>query len=112
MRVISMLGLPVRSETGDGASGLHYRGPIDAETLRLNHVEIDPGGMSRAHHHAWEQINYVLSGSGVLVCGAEETAVSAGDAVLVDRDERHLFRNDGDTPLVLLGVLGPESVGQ
>jgi len=110
MKIISLEDLPGRLESGDGAAGLHYRGPIDGQSLRVNHVEIEPGGVSRAHEHPWEQVNYIVAGRGLLVCEGSEREVSSGDLVLIGREESHRFQNNGDSSLVLVGVLGPESL--
>ncbi len=110
MRIIHTEDLPPRPEDMDGARGLHYRGPIDTSSFRINHVEIEPGGISRSHEHRWEQVNFVLEGSGYLCAGGQEARVTRGDLVVVDSDEPHQFRNDGEVGLVLLGILGPESM--
>ena len=110
MKVVSLKELPVRMESGDGAAGLHYRGPVDGQSLRVNYVEIEPGGVSRAHEHPWEQANYVVAGRGLLVCEEGEREVSPGDLVLIGGGEPHLFRNSGDSTLVLVGILGSESL--
>lgn len=110
MKILRLSDLSPRSVTGDGAKGLHYRGPVDGESLRVNHVEIEPGGVSRQHGHEWEQVNYVLAGSGTLVCEGETRAIEMGDLILISKESEHLYRNDGKETLVLLGVLGPESL--
>ncbi|MFP4200404.1 MAG: cupin domain-containing protein [Clostridia bacterium] len=110
MRILRPSELPSRSVTGDGARGLHYRGPVDGDSLRINHVEIDPGGISRQHGHEWEQANYVLAGSGTLFCDGETRTIEKGDLVMIPGGRQHLYRNDGQQTLVLLGVLGPESL--
>lgn len=110
MKVVSLKDLPVRTESGGGAVGLNYRGPLDGQSLRINYVEIEPGGVSRTHEHPWEQVNYIVAGRGLLVCGECERELSPGDLVLIGRDELHTFRNSGDSMLVIVGILGSESL--
>jgi mannose-6-phosphate isomerase-like protein (cupin superfamily) len=95
------LGLPGRAalEIVSGAVG------AQAVTLRL--VEIAPpksaDASRRPHvHHGFEECIYVMSGQGTTVCDSGEYPLAAGDTVLMPADERHVTRNTGTSPLVLL----------
>ena len=51
-------------------------------------------GMSTPYHtHDWEHEVLVLSGQGLAVDQHGETAVTAGDAILVVPNEQHCFKN-------------------
>jgi mannose-6-phosphate isomerase-like protein (cupin superfamily) len=96
-----LLGLPGRKAqeivSGErGAQGM---------TLRL--VEIpapQPGDALRpAHHHSdFEECIYTLSGQGTTFADSGEFHMRPGDTLLMPAGEKHVTRNTGSEPLVLL----------
>lgn len=58
------------------------------------------------HAHV-EQILYFQSGSGKAVLDGKETAIGAGDVVIVSPGTRHNFINSGSEPLVVATVYVP-----
>ena len=95
------LGLPGRMAlemvSGEIGSKLTFRiveipVPAPVEVLRGPHL-----------HHGYEECIYVLQGTGLtLYEGGGELPVKAGDVVLVPPEEKHVTRNTGSEPLVLL----------
>jgi mannose-6-phosphate isomerase-like protein (cupin superfamily) len=95
------MGLPGRAAvemvSGEIGSKVTFRVveiPVSkpGETLRGPHL-----------HHGYEECIYVLKGSGLtLYEGGGELAVKAGDVILVPPEEKHVTRNTGNEPLVLL----------
>jgi mannose-6-phosphate isomerase-like protein (cupin superfamily) len=94
------MGLPGRSalEMVSGAIGSRVTFCIveipvakPGETLRGPHL-----------HHGYEECMYVLKGTGVTMSESGELALQAGDVVLVPAEEKHVTRNTGSEPLVLL----------
>ena len=61
------------------------------ETLRGPHL-----------HHGYEECIYVLKGEGRTLSESGELSIKAGDVVLVPPEEKHVTRNAGTEPLVLL----------
>ena len=61
------------------------------ETLRGPHL-----------HHGYEECMYVLKGTGTTLSESGDLPVKAGDVVLVPPEEKHVTRNTGSEPLVLL----------
>lgn len=100
-----------RMVTEDGAVGLRYKtlfGPVPGRRLNSNLVVVEPGGITRAHKHEWEQVNYILAGTGVLKTGdGSVVPVGTGKAVHISGGEIHWFENTGSEPMKLFGVLGP-----
>ena len=95
------LGLPGRRslEIVSGERGSH------AVTLRLVEIPVvSPGETPRApHHHSGvEECIYVLEGRGTTWTESGEHAVQRGDTILLAAGERHVTRNTGCDPLVLL----------
>lgn len=109
MIVFEPAGMEADRVNDEGARGLLYRGPFTARPFSINHVMIEPGGNSRRHSHPWEQANYVLRGSGELETPAGRRRIKAGQLIFFSAGEEHCFENIGDEPLILLGILGPES---
>ena len=95
------LGLPGRSslEIVSGEKGAR------AVTLRL--VEIPPARpgepLRQPHFHVgFEECIFVMAGEGCTEAESGRYPVAAGDTVLIPPGEKHVTRNTGATPLVLL----------
>ncbi len=72
---------------------------------------IEPGGHTPYHAHAFEHVNYVISGRGVLVTETgEHRPVEQGDFALVLPHEKHQYRNTSSTgPLVIICAVPKEN---
>lgn len=95
------LGLPGRTalELVSGEKGSR------AVTLRLVEIPVPaPGETPRGpHHHSdFEECIYVLSGRGTTHADSGTHELRAGDALLVPAGEKHVTRNTGNEPLLLL----------
>jgi uncharacterized cupin superfamily protein len=95
------LGLPGRKalEIVSGERG--------AQGLTLRRVEIpavQPGDTLRVphHHSSFEECIYTLSGQGTTFADGGEFHLKPGDTLLIPAGERHVTRNTGSAPLVLL----------
>jgi mannose-6-phosphate isomerase-like protein (cupin superfamily) len=94
------LGLPGRSslEPVSGAIGSRV-------TFRIAEVAPEgPNGPGRGphNHDGFEECIYVLKGSGLTVAESGEIPIGPGDVVLIPPNEKHMTRNTGTEPLVLL----------
>lgn len=70
---------------------------------------IEPGGHTPYHAHPFEHLNYVIQGHGVVVGEGNERAVSQGDFVLVQPNEKHQYRNASkDSPLIIICAVPKE----
>ena len=100
--------LPFQSVSGDGASGLSlarfYR---NHEHFTFQLAQVEPGGISKRHHHSWEQLTWVASGAGEVQTDDGVTAIAAGDFFEIPGNVSHAIANSGDVPLLLVTVLGP-----
>jgi quercetin dioxygenase-like cupin family protein len=95
------LGLPGRTalELVSGEKGAR------AITLRLVEIPVpSPGETPRGpHQHSdFEECIYVLSGRGTTHADSGTYELRAGDALLVPPGEKHVTRNTGNEPLLLL----------
>lgn len=95
------LGLPGRRALEIVSGG---RGSRNV-TLRLAEIPVSqPGDSSRAaHSHSdFEECIYVLSGQGTTFADSGEYPLQPGDTLLMPAGERHVTRNTGKDPLLLL----------
>jgi quercetin dioxygenase-like cupin family protein len=101
--------IPFRPAGGDGAVGLSlarlHRPADNAFTFQL--ARIEPGGVSRRHAHPWEQVNLVLSGTGIVDIGDVRITIEPGDCVIFPANLGHAISCAGAEPLVLVAALGP-----
>jgi quercetin dioxygenase-like cupin family protein len=95
------LGLPGRKSleivSGEnGAKGL---------TLRLVEIPVpQPGEAPRGphQHSGHEECIYILSGQGTTFAESGEFPLKPGDTILIPPGEKHVTRNTGKVPLLLL----------
>lgn len=95
------LGLPGRKalEIVSGEQGAR------GVTLRLVEIPVpQPGEAPRGphQHHDFEECIYVLSGQGTTFADSGEYKLKAGNTLLIPPGEKHVTRNTGNEPLLLL----------
>jgi quercetin dioxygenase-like cupin family protein len=76
-----------------------------AVTLRLVEIPVPkPGDTPRAphFHQGFEECIYVMSGEGCTEADSGSYPLKTGDTILIPPGERHVTRNTGAEPLVLL----------
>jgi quercetin dioxygenase-like cupin family protein len=95
------LGLPGRTslELVSGEKGAR------AVTLRLVEISVPAVGEPQRgphHHNDTEECIYVLSGRATTFAESGEFKLEAGDTILMPAGEKHVTRNTGSQPLLLL----------
>ncbi|MBB75989.1 MAG: cupin [Planctomycetaceae bacterium] len=101
----------VTQETVDmeGAEGCQVRWLIGqgdgAPHFAMRQYEVARGGFTPRHQHPYEHEVFILEGQGVLLEGAVEQPLHAGDVAFVAPNELHQFRNTGETPLKFLCLI-------
>jgi quercetin dioxygenase-like cupin family protein len=80
------------------AKGVKIRWLIDEEkgapTFSMRLFEVEAGGNTPYHTHAWEHEVFILEGEGVLIDKTmRERKVKPWDVILVEPSEKHGFRN-------------------
>lgn len=106
-------GAPMQQQHG-GVRDLKLVYPetgLDAKTLCMGVVEIDPGHASPLHRHNCEEVYYVLAGEGVLDIEnengqMESHALVKGGCSLQRPNRSHRVRSVGSEPLRLVVVGG------
>jgi mannose-6-phosphate isomerase-like protein (cupin superfamily) len=80
----------------------------NARNQSLAEATVPPGGETAEHfHRRAEEIYTFTAGAGRLRLGSEETAVRAGDTVVISPGVPHKLWNPGPDPLVLLCCCAP-----
>ena len=95
------MGLPGRKslEIVSGEKG------SQAVTLRLVEIPVPrPGEAPRGphFHKGFEECIFVMSGEGCTEADSGKHPLKAGDTILIPSGEKHVTRNTGGEPLVLL----------
>jgi mannose-6-phosphate isomerase-like protein (cupin superfamily) len=96
--------------TADGSSIRELAGIPSGNSVNQSLAEatVPPGGETFEHfHRVSEEIYHFSSGTGRMRLGSEETAVRAGDTVVIAPGLKHKLWNTGEEPLVLLCCCSP-----
>ncbi len=109
MKAVQLSDVTAEAVTDEGAEGVTIRLLISeadgAPTFAMRLFELEPGGHTPLHEHAWEHEVYVVKGPMQAVGEQGATDLNTGDAVLVLPGERHQFRNTGETLARFLCVI-------
>jgi quercetin dioxygenase-like cupin family protein len=84
-------------------------------TLRLVEIPVHkPGAALRGphFHNGFEECIYVLSGTGCTEADSGEHVLKTGDTILIPSGEKHVTRNTGSEPLMLLCFFPVAEVGK
>jgi len=96
-------------DADEGASKLKVRWLITkdmgAENFAMRFFEMEPEGYSPFHSHPWEHEVFILEGEGIVVGGGEERKFRTGDVIFVPPNEKHQFRNTGETTVKFLCLI-------
>ena len=96
-------------DAGEGTSEVRVRWLITkemgAENFAMRFFEMDPEGYSPFHSHPWEHEVFILEGEGIVVGGGEERKFRAGDVIFVPPNEKHKFKNTGETTVKFLCLI-------
>jgi len=95
------MGLPGRKslEIVSGEKGSR------AVTLRLVEIPVPKSGDVKRgphYHQGFEECIFVMSGEGCTEADSGSHPLKAGDTILIPPGEKHMTRNTGTVPLVLL----------
>jgi len=96
--------------TDDGSKIHELAGRVSLPTVNqsLAQATLEVGGETTEHFHVEaEEIYYMTAGNGRLRLGDEESAVTAGDCIVIAPGTPHKLWNTGDVPLMLLCCCAP-----
>jgi mannose-6-phosphate isomerase-like protein (cupin superfamily) len=66
-----------------------------------------PPGRAPDHYHRYDEVIYILEGTGILHIGGEQSSFGPGSCIHLPRTLVHSLENTGDSELRLLGVFRP-----
>lgn len=96
--------------TADGSTIRELAHPAwtAAVNQSLAEASVEPGAETAEHFHPRsEELYYFVAGEGRMRLDAEESAVAAGDCVVIPPGTPHKLWNTGTAPLVLLCCCAP-----
>ncbi|MGH4052876.1 MAG: cupin domain-containing protein [Clostridium sp.] len=70
--------------------------------------QLEEGGYTPKHNHAWPHINYILEGKGTLFLDNEETIIEKGSYAYVPSNELHQFKNIESETLKFICIVPEE----
>lgn len=79
---------------------------LGTDELKINALFFEPGVRFRPHSHAYDQVLYYVSGTGVVaVDGGEDIIVSAGEMVLLPAKVPHMHGATNDGPACHISMM-------
>ena len=97
MNIIHYTDIEPKPVDMEGATGVTIRYLIStnegAENFVMRLFEIQPGGQTPLHKHAWEHEVYILQGEGSIWKEGTDMPLASETAVFVPGNERHCFKN-------------------
>jgi quercetin dioxygenase-like cupin family protein len=112
MKVESFDKVKLEDVSVEGAVGTKIRWLIsqkdNAPNFALRMFEVQPGGMTPFHTHAWEHEVFVLEGEGELVLAGEKKPFKRYDVIYVDPEIYHQFMNTGESVMKFLCIVPHE----
>ena len=70
-------------------------------------VGVIPPGRAPMHSHTYDEVIYVVEGSGVLHLGGRDTPIARGSCIHLPPYVEHCLENTGDQAMRVLGVFHP-----
>ena len=104
MKITNLDTTPKIRMNMEGAENVQKQIPISGQdgspSYAFRVFTTDPGGHTPYHAHAFEHLNYIIEGEGVVVMATgEERPVKKGDFVLVLPGEKHQYKNTSVVPI-------------
>lgn len=85
--------------------GFPFSTDVETAETMLVYVEVDPGNACERHTHDVEEVVLVHRGTLEFTLGDEVSTRTAGEVGVVPADVPHAFRNVGDGPATVIGLL-------
>ncbi|MBT3169718.1 MAG: cupin domain-containing protein [Candidatus Cloacimonetes bacterium] len=112
MKLANFKDVKLEDVSVEGAKNTKIRWLISKEenapNFAMRMFEVEKGGNTPFHKHAWEHEVFVVEGDGLFVTEWGKRPFKAGDFIFVDPQEMHQFQNAGDSILRFLCVIPHE----
>jgi len=76
-----------------------------AENFAMRYFEMESGGQSAYHSHAWEHETFILDGDCLVKCGETEKRAGSGYVIFIPPNVPHSFKNVGNKTLRFLCLI-------
>jgi quercetin dioxygenase-like cupin family protein len=99
-----------QQEHGNATADREFRLVLDPERGCLSatlFVGVIPPGRAPEHYHHYDEVIYVLEGTGSLHLESGAAAVGPGSCIHLPARLKHSLENGGDAPMEVLGVFRP-----
>jgi len=95
-------GIPERGWLNMDVRWLVTKDTVGAEKSVFGVTYFPPGSKHEIHRHPnAEEVEYLISGTGIAYLGDDAIALGAGEAVFVPQNEYHGFENDSEAEVVM-----------
>ena len=94
-------------ETAEAADGVHLALMAGADSMNVQHFEIEPGATVEEHSHPHEQTGFVYEGELTFRTAGEEIVCGPGDSYASPGDETHAAENRGDETVRGVDIFSP-----
>ncbi len=112
MKVVKMDEVPTESRSGGIFLGtVGYKTLVAESTgatdLNLSIVTFPPGVKNKLHAHEYDQVLYILSGTGIVATEKEEVVAGPGMLFFIPRGERHWHGATKESSFSHISILRP-----
>jgi quercetin dioxygenase-like cupin family protein len=108
-KIVDTLNFPAKPVAMDGVKDATIREVITerdgAPNFAMRIFEVAPEGHTPLHFHPYEHEIYILGGSGEMQTSEGPKPIKAGDAIYVQADALHQFRNTGSDTLKFICLI-------
>ncbi len=109
MKITHMNDVPSEVVQMDGAKGCHYKVAVSARdgapTFAMRFFEVEPAGHTPLHQHSYEHEVFVMEGTGTVWRDGQEVSIGPGMILFIPANERHQFKNVGNTPFKFMCLI-------
>jgi quercetin dioxygenase-like cupin family protein len=77
---------------------------------KITYSVIEPGGYAEEHFHPWDHAYFIVKGKARIGIGSEVREIGEGSLAYVPPNKKHFVQNLLNVPLVILAVVGPNSM--
>ena len=100
MKICDYRDIQLNEVADEGAEGVSIRVAISkddgAPNFAMRVFDVQPGGNTPLHRHAWEHEVFILEGEAIVTTESGDKNAPTGTIVFVAPDELHQFRNETD----------------
>ena len=109
LKIGDALSVDASAVTTEGAEKTTIRWLIaerdGATKFHMRFFELEPGGKTPLHSHAWEHEVYIVDGNGTLTFEGEDHPFTGGMFIFVPEEAEHSFANTGGGLLRFLCIV-------